>query len=94
MRRFVAVSEQGLCISVPNGGRHIDVDQFLSTPCAALFLRPFSRYKTNRPLFGSAFCPRRKGASARLASSSRRLEGLLKCSKPWRLSGPQVEGGR
>jgi len=36
------------------------------------------RYVTNRPLVGKAFCPRvgRKGASARLASCSRRLEGL------------------
>jgi len=42
-----------------------------------LFLRPSGYYRTNKPL-GNGFCPRlgRNGASARLASSSRRLEGL------------------
>jgi hypothetical protein len=36
------------------------------------------RYEPNKPLLGKAFCPRpgNKGASARLASSSRRLGGL------------------
>jgi hypothetical protein len=35
-------------------------------------------YEPNKPLPGNAFCPRfgSKGASARTASSSRRLEGL------------------
>lgn len=42
-----------------------------------LFLRPFGPYETNRPL-GNGFCPRfgNKGASARRASCSRRLDGL------------------
>jgi hypothetical protein len=47
-------------------------------PCSYSALATFGNYAPNNPLVGNAFCPRLgdKGASTRLASCSRRLEGL------------------
>jgi hypothetical protein len=71
---------ENVTLSTPPNARLLDTQAIETHSVAVLFPHNMiaGHYEANRPLAGNAFCPRlgAKGASARLASCSRRLEGL------------------